>query len=571
MRQTKEGKKEKMAFYHAIRFRFLVLVLGCIVISASVCYLTAVPKFEDKTVQSISNSMEDLAKAYSDLVDVKVGSMGSFVETNQLGSILGNIRIDRVESSYAYLVNGDGTMLYHPDKDKIGMTVENQVVKDIVARLKKGEKVDDGVVEYSYKGQMKYAGYCISQQTGYILVLTVGEKSLLASINGLKHSILRTELVSYVIMLIIAYLFAGNIIIGIKKLARIFDRASKLDFQENDDIYSLEKRKDEIGVIAKKYVLMQDNLRDMVREINQTSVQLVESSNQLTSIITAVNEHSQENSSTSEELAAGMEEMTANIDVISNNISEIEENTDKIKDKTLTGTKLANVIKERAAELESDTIKAAKKAETMFEDVRARSLEAIEKSKAVERIEMLSCTIMDIADQTSLLSLNASIEAARAGELGKGFGVVANEISALANQSATTVSDISAIVADVTDAVANISECLETTLRFFERNVSRDYDNFKESSLQYTEDAKEIQSSMDNINLEINELSDVTRQIASAVSEIANTMNDAAAGVTQIAEKTSGVVGLVTDTSQRIEENEEHAHALKEVVKKFAL
>lgn len=568
---SKNSIGKKISLFNAIRFRFLVLVMGCIFISASVCYIVTVPKFSNQIIDSVKYSMEDLAKSYSALVDQKIGGMGTMVETSVYESILKDVQVDGIEGSYAYLVSGNGVMLYHPTSEKIGEPVENEVIKKVAQNIQQGKKVECDVASYNFKGEIKYAGYYVSPRTNNILVVSVDQNKILKSIRYLKVSAVRSEIIVCLILLFVAYIFAGNIITGIKRLAKVFDKAAELDLQENDDLTKLCKRKDEIGIIAVKYSVMQDNLKNIVKKINETSEQLVESSEELIHNITSVNEHSQENSSTSQEMAAGMQETTANIDMINGNVVDIEENTNRIKEKTSMGAELASTIKERAVELEEDTLKASQKANDMYEEVRARSEEAIEKSKAVEKIEILSSTIMDIADQTSLLALNASIEAARAGELGKGFGVVANEISALANQSASTVSNISAIVADVTDAVTNISECLETTLHFFEKNVNRDYANFRETSIQYSEDAKQIQTSMDNINVDIYQLSSVTKQIASAVSEIAGTMNEAAGGVTHIAEKTSDVVGLVSDTSEKVGENERYAQDLKQIVGKFRI
>lgn len=561
----------KVSLVNTIRFRFLLLVFGCVVISAGICYLIMAPKFEKQEITTVRESMKDLSKAYSTIVDQKMGGMGDYVETNTLKSLLKDVHIQGVEGSYVYLVRKDGTVLYHPVAEKVGQPVENAAIKDVVNKLSKGEKVKDDVISYKYSGETKYAGYTISQQSGNIVILTASKEAVLASIRKAKRVTLQTEVIVCPVLLLIAYIFAGSIITGIRRLALVFDKAAKLDLQEDDNLNVLLKRKDEIGLIALKYDTMQSNLKEIVHRINQTSEYLVQSSDKVSNIITGVKEHSEENSATSEELAAGMQETTANVDVININVSDIEENTNRIKDKTMTGTQLASTIKERAVELEEDTIKATEKANAMYKDVKTRSEQAIMKSKAVEKIEMLSSSIMDIADQTSLLALNASIEAARAGELGKGFGVVANEISTLANQSATTVSDISAIVADVTDAVTSISECLEKTLRFFEKDVKRDYDNFRESSLQYSEDAKEIQTSMDNIDIEITALSELTNQIASAVSGIATTMNESSVGVTHIAEKTSDVVGLVAETSIKVEENEKYAKDLKQIVSEFVL
>ncbi len=84
--------------------------------------------------------------------------------------LLGNIEITDVEGSYAYMVSPDGTMLWHPQADKIGNPVENAAVKGIVADLQAGRKVEDAFVIYDYKGSKKMAGYSLTENGNIVLV-----------------------------------------------------------------------------------------------------------------------------------------------------------------------------------------------------------------------------------------------------------------------------------------------------------------------------------------------------------------------------------------------------------------
>ncbi len=92
--------------------------------------------------------------------------------------LLGNITIDGVEGSYAYMVSPDGTMLWHPNPEKIGQPVENAAVKGIVADLQAGRTVEDGYCIYEYKGALKLAGYSFSN-TGNIVLVTADYDKLI--------------------------------------------------------------------------------------------------------------------------------------------------------------------------------------------------------------------------------------------------------------------------------------------------------------------------------------------------------------------------------------------------------
>ena len=93
-------------------------------------------------------------------------------------TLLGKIRIDGVEGSYAYMVSPDGTMLWHTTPEKIGQPVENAAVKGIVSDLQAGKTVEDGFCIYEYKGALKLAGYSFTE-TGDIVLVTADYDKLI--------------------------------------------------------------------------------------------------------------------------------------------------------------------------------------------------------------------------------------------------------------------------------------------------------------------------------------------------------------------------------------------------------
>ncbi|MCR4793425.1 MAG: methyl-accepting chemotaxis protein [Lachnospiraceae bacterium] len=484
--------------------------------------------------------------------------------------LIGEIEISGVDGSYAYMVSPDGTMLYHTNPEKIGQPVENAAVKNIVSELQAGRSVPDGSCSYEYKGAYKVAGYAFTA-SGNIVIVTADRDVMMASVDGMKKTLILYGVLCVVISIVLVAFFTIFMLKALERLVPVINKTANCDFSSDSEFEALEKRSDEVGLIAKALAKTRNNLRDMVASISGAGNSIDSNVDVLHGTIDKVREICEENSGTAEELAAGMQETAASTTTITQNVNNVQEDARGIDGLADEGTRLSNEVLKRAGELASTTDKASRKTIEIYESVKVKSEEAIQASQAVNKINELTGTIMAISSQTGLLALNASIEAARAGEAGRGFAVVATEISNLATQTSEAVKNIGSIVDEVNGAVDKMAECLSQTTSFLETNVLSDYKEFGKVSEQYREDADTFGGSMSNIKAGVEKLTAEIEKIARAINGIDTTVTETSHGVIDIAEKTSEMTADTTDSVDKVAECKEAVAQLNEIIAQFKL
>lgn len=567
-----EETKAKKTVKFSIKYRVLLLVLGTIAIMASLILAYIIPMAKKIQKSSVENSMLELAKLGARSIDIEYKAKQN-VSTQDLEELLKDVQIEGISSCYTYVVNTDNIQVYHKRPEKIGTLVINKIIKQLNADIKNNQSYQhSAIISYvDENGISKYAAYAVSDTTKWVTVVAGYEKEAMQNINTIQTSSIAVLVILVVVIMVIGYVLSLKITKPITTMTDTIKDIAALNFTKSDKLSTLQHRIDETGEMARQIFNMEENLQQIVTSIKGMSVQMSQNAVNLVKVTETINQASEDNSATSEELAASMEETSATATTVDSNIGLILSNTEVIDKESQNGVAMANEINSRAMNMNRNAVDSSNKTMDIYNDVKVKTKQAIEQSKAVGKVNVLAAAIQEIADQTSLLSLNASIEAARAGEAGKGFAVVAGEIGQLASQSTSTVTSIMKIVNEVNAAVQNMEICMSETLEFLETEVIADYKNFIDVSEQYKLDAENVDVSMNKIYEMANALKKSSEEIVSSVSGITETIGQAAIAVNDVAEKTMQVVTLSDDVMKVVNVTNEDSATLSKIADKFIL
>jgi len=333
------------------------------------------------------------------------------------------------------------------------------------------------------------------------LSIKADQDQLAIDVNDSSNLVMLIVIVMSIISILIAIALTILITNQVKKplggepveIAKITERIAKGDLT-----ITFDNRKITGLMLSMKHMV--DNLKDMVINIDEVSSHLAASSEELTSSAQSLSDGAQGQAASIEETGSSLEELNASIQEVNKNAKEVAQKS----------TNLEKISRD-SQELIDETVVGMKK---------------IQDSSA--KIEEIIGVINDIADQTNLLSLNASIEAARAGEHGRGFAVVAEEISKLADRSATSTKEVASLVKEslenVTNGVSLVNKSGEAFVEIYEdvRATVSLIEGIVNAIEQQTEGADQVQNAMNQINEVTQSVSASAEEMSSSTMELQN-------------------------------------------------
>ena len=544
-----------------IATKIIIVVALSVIITNTICLTLIGDNARRQLRQSTQNAMLNMVDSASKLIHATMREREKEELTyEEYKRLVGEATMSGIESFYIYVVSSDGTMLYHPTREKVGQPVENEVVKGLVAQLANGQKPEADVTSYEFKGVVKYAAYKIIDNNN-ILVVSADEADALAGIKRVTNISIFLEIVIAILAAVIAFIFGKRLAKPLVDLSKIIEQIAQGNI--NVDFSGIKNSNDEIGLMTDGMKHMTGALSDIVNKIRSASEVLSKNSIELNVTSEQTLAANGEISKAVEDVAEGSTSMATSISEINDNIGNMNSETDiidsaviNIKEQTQTVQQSSKSMSEKLHIMHDSTIKMDGGIATISERIK-------KVSDVVDRVGDIIAVIEEISGQTNLLSLNASIEAARAGEAGKGFAVVADEIRVLSDNTNKELNNIKDIISKLVEECA---ECVKASNTVVENNVVqkqeiesvlKEFDTLDVQIVMTAEKADEVQklvTDMVELNGSITSssggLTDVSASNAAATEQMTANIEELNAMMHGVAE----VAGLMRDESEQLDQ-----------------
>ncbi len=474
------------------------------------------------------------------------------------------------DSGYAYLINTEGLLLIHPEKE--GENIYNSKDENDYYFIQDLIEKKEGKLRYKWKNvnekapRMKVVYFKYIPLMDWIVVVGSYEEEIYLLLNQIRFILIISNLSALLIIIVFVYFFSKFLV---KPLNNTTNMLKDISEGEGDLTKTLHaSSRDETGVMATYFNAFTSKLRSMLNAVKgATNENLV---------------FKQELEASTSETSASLVQITANLGSVRNRIdvldNQVLESSNSINHITVNIDDLSNLIGEQGTLMQNSN----KAVESIISSINHVTSEAKRKMIATDKLiltagkgeEKLSLTtklvneindyldniqgmtgiISSIASQTNLLSMNAAIEAAHAGESGKGFSVVADEIRKLAEHAGKQSKSISSVVKEMVGKIQlATSSSFETDAVF--KEIRNDIDDVAATLHRITDDMSNLQGMGQSVLETLDKLQNISVNVIDASEDInKNTGNvaDAMKNAKQVSSEVAAAVIEITSGTNEI-------------------
>ena len=504
-------------------------------------------------------------------------------DNETVGYLCGVIKLDDInktvqsikngKSGYGFMINAEGKFVAHKDMNLVfnettlseGLSTDKKdeaAVNDLFSKISSGQTSID---ELKVNREKLVLSYTKVEGTPWSICLVAKNKEVLGGVNKLAFTQLIFAIIFVAIGVAVSILIAKDLIKEINNIRKYSKELQSYNLAYKGEVLG----NNEFGQTINDLNSGVGELCSAIKKVKNNSGNISESSDSINQMLIDMSDKLELAAAETEEISANMQQCTATIEEV-NSISQIiNQNAEISSNKASNTLEFVDKIQHEAQEAYYDAISSRKNVENAFSRCSNKLKNALEKITVVENISSMSNSILDISQQTNLLSLNASIEAARAGEQGKGFAVVAEEVRKLAEQSASTVNAIQDSVTDTLEAVRELSETSSELLSVVENDILNDYEKLIEITLSYKESGDNFKGIMEDFSESSKEIADSMSNVSANIEELTDAITSVSKSSFNIAENMTSINSKKNDVMESAEDNKCKSQDLLEMVNKF--
>ena len=503
---------------------------------------------------------------YSDKKE-PLGFVGGAIDAEQLNLILDSLKLDGLDNcKYMMLDINKGTYIYNSDNTKIGTEVKESNLLSIINSIKNNKNIDIETLEYKDTNTNKdmLSVYKNLSSNGWVFVIEDNEDEVYAASRSVSLELMVICLIVLIAVVLISLLFVKKVSKDIKSIGEIIEKIGTLDLsnKSNLDIYT--GRGDEIGLISDSVVKLVDTIKGVVIKLRDKASILSSSADEILNTfkvtvesVSQVERAVQEIAEGANDQAADTQKASESIIVIGDMVKDTNDETKKLHSNALEMYNTNTIAMKTLDELNAVNIKTKDSINIIYEQTNSTN-------ESVFKIKEATLLITSIANETNLLSLNASIEAARAGEQGRGFAVVASQIQKLAEQSNSSAKKIEQIVNRLINDSDNAVRTMEEVREIMQQQsnyVSKVKSVFDEVETYMNNSINEvlnISKKADDLNKAKETVLDVVQNLSAIAEENAANTEETSAVFTTVNEAIRTITNTASDLtamSTDIEEN----------------
>lgn len=473
-----------------------------------------------------------------------------------------------VEATFFYQDTRTVTSLKNGSERNVGTKASDKVIEEV---LKNGNDFFDTDLQI---GEEKYYAYYVpvKNSDGSIAGMAFTGKSQSDVAQLIRSECSRIVGVTVVIVLIamvIAVMMAFAIIKALQHAMSILRKVSTGDLTDISQL-KIKSRKDEIGEIIMHIEELKNSLKRVISNIQQSTTVLTESAHSLDVVAS-------QTSSITEGIGEAISEIASGASTQANETDTAARNVEKMGEMIQHMVESASQLNKNAANMGKAGQEATKIIGELNES-NNKTIHAVERigkqtkttNDSAQQIKQAVSLISSIADETNLLSLNASIEAARAGEQGRGFAVVASQIQKLAEQSNDSAQQIEHIIAELLEDSEKTVEIMGDVTNI----VAEQQEKLDATKSKFEEVSSEINISLEGIRQILNKtesLDDAREKIVDVITNLSAISEENAASAEETTASTEELNASVAELANSAEKLKEMAISLEDEVKIFKI